>query len=74
MSTELAIIMATQTCDRTVTGRNFDYASALSFIQDEEYLENEDFDDIRLIHRQGEIIQAIDKFEEKIQVRTSLYS
>ena len=39
--------MATQTCDRTVSGRNFDYASALSIIQDEEYLEDEDFDDIR---------------------------
>ena len=66
--------MATQTCDRVITGRNFDYASALTIIQDEEYLEDEDFDDIRLIHRQGEVIQAIDKFEEKIQVRRSLYN
>ena len=65
--------MATQTCDRTVTGRNFDYASALSIIQNEDYLENEDFDDIRLIHKQGEVFQAIDKIEEKIQVRTSLH-
>jgi len=58
--------MATQTCDRTVTGRNFDYASALSVIQEEDYLEDEDFDDIRLIRKQGEVIQAIENFEEKI--------
>ena len=53
--------MATQTCDRTVTGNNFDYGSALSIIQDEEYLENEDFDDIRLIRRQFEEIQGINR-------------
>ena len=41
------LIMATQTCDRTITGRNFDYGQALSIIQDEEYLEDEDFDEIR---------------------------
>ena len=58
--------MATQTCDRTVTGRNFDYNSALRIIQQEDYLEDEDFDDIRLFHKQGEVIQAIESFEEKI--------
>ena len=59
------IDMATQTCDRTITGNNFDYGSALSVIQEEEYLEDEDFDEIRLIRRQGEVIQAIDEFGEK---------
>ena len=58
--------MATQTCDRTVTGRNFDYNSALSIIQGEDYLEDEDFDDIRLFRKQGEVIQALESFEEKL--------
>ena len=58
--------MATQTCDRTITGRNFNYAEALRIIQEEEYLADEDFDDIRLFHKQGEVIQAIENFEEKI--------
>ena len=57
--------MATQTCDRTITGRNFDYGSALNVIQEEDYLEDEDFDEIRLIRRHGEVIQAIDEFGEK---------
>ena len=58
--------MATQTCDRTVTGRNFDYNSALSVIQEEDYLEDEDFDDIRFFRRHGNIIEAIENFEDKI--------
>ena len=36
-----------QRCDQTITGRNFNYAAALEIIQDEEYLEEADFDDIR---------------------------
>ena len=36
-----------QTCDQTITGRNFNYARALEIIQEEEYLEESDFDDIR---------------------------
>ena len=39
-----------QTCDQVITGRNFNYAEALQIIQDEEYLEDADFDEIRL-HR-----------------------
>ena len=58
--------MATQTCDRTVTGRNFDYDSAVSVIQEEDYLEDEDFDDIRFFRRHGNIIEAIENFEDKI--------
>lgn len=58
--------MATQTCDRTITGNNFDYGSALTLLQEEDYLEEEDIDEIRLIQRHGKIIQAVDDFEERI--------
>ena len=57
--------MATQTCDRTVTGRNFDYASALNISQSETYLEQEDLNEIGLYHRQGEVLQAIENFDDK---------
>ena len=30
-----------------ISGRNFDYENALRIIQDEEYLEDSDFDDIK---------------------------
>ena len=56
--------MATQICDRTISGRNFDYASALSIIQEEEYLEPEDFDQTRFYRKHGKIVEAIDKTEE----------
>ena len=36
-----------QTCDQVITGRNYNYAEALQIIQDEEYLEDADFDEIR---------------------------
>ena len=58
--------MATQTCDRTITGNNFDYGSALTLLQEEDYLEEEDFDEIRLIRRRSKIIQAVDDFDEKM--------
>ena len=57
--------MATQTCDRTVTGRNFDYNSALRIIQQEDYLEDEDFDDIRFYRRHGNILEGIENAKEK---------
>ena len=56
--------MATQTCDRTISGRNFDYANALRIIQDEDYLENEDIDNIRFYRKHGNILEAIKKAEE----------
>ena len=34
-------------CDQTITGRNFMYSRALDIIQNEEYLDLSDFDDIR---------------------------
>merc|ERR1711935_879823 len=40
-----------QTCGRTVTGRNFAYDQAITIIEDEEYLEDFDFDDIRKLRR-----------------------
>jgi len=36
-----------QTCDQTITGRQFEYEEALSIIQEERYLEDADIDDIR---------------------------
>ena len=56
--------MATQICDRTISGRNFDYARALEIIQDEEYLEPEDFDEMRFYRKHGKIVEAIEKMEE----------
>ena len=57
--------MATQTCDRVITYRNFDYARAETIIQEEEYLDQEDFDDIRFYRRNGNILEDIEKGKEK---------
>ena len=45
-------------CDQTITGRNFMYSRALDIIQDEEYLDQSDFDEIRLkrIRRQTDMV------------------
>ena len=59
--------MAVQTCDQVITYRNFDYARALEVVQDEQYLDDVDFDEIRLRHKQGEVFKAIDYFNEKIE-------
>jgi len=59
--------MAVQTCDQAITFRNFNYARALEVVQDEEYLDDVDFDEIRLRRKQGEVFQAIDNFNEKIE-------
>jgi len=59
--------MAVQTCDQAITFRNFDYSRALEVVQDEEYLDDVDFDEIRLRRKQGEVYQAIDNFNEKIE-------
>ena len=59
--------MAVQTCDQQITFRNFNYARALEVVQDEEYLDDVDFDEIRLRRKQGEVFQAIDNFNEKIE-------
>ena len=59
--------MAVQTCDQAITFRNFNYARALEVVQDEQYLDDIDFDEIRLRRKQGEVFQAIDNFNEKIR-------
>jgi hypothetical protein len=59
--------MAVQTCDQAITFRNFNYARALEVVQDEQYLDDIDFDEIRLRHKQGEVFQAIDNFNENIE-------
>ena len=58
--------MVVQTCDQAITFRNFDYARALEVVQDQEYLDDVDFDEIRLSRKQGEFFQAIDNFQEKV--------
>ena len=58
--------MAVQTCDQAITYRNFDYVRALEIVQDEEYLDDSDFDEIRFSRKQGEVFQAIDNFQEKV--------
>ena len=58
--------MAVQTCDQAITFRNFDYSRALEIVQEEEYLEDVNFDEIRLSRKQGKVFQAIDNFKEKV--------
>jgi hypothetical protein len=58
--------MAVQTCDQAITFRNFDYSRALEIVQDEEYLDDVEFDEIRVSRKQGEVFQAIDNFKEKV--------
>ena len=50
-----------QRCDQTITGRNFNYAAALTIIQDEEYLEEADFDDIRRYRYKRQIKSLINQ-------------
>ena len=47
--TELFYLTSAQCrkCDQTITGRNFMYSRALDIIQNEEYLDQSDFDEIR---------------------------
>ena len=52
-----------------VTGRNFDYASALEIIQSEEYLQDSDFahhKSQKITHKHGSILEDIENFEEKL--------
>ena len=58
--------MAVQTCDQAIIFRNFDYSRALEIVQDEEYLDDVNFDEIRVSRKQGEVFQAIDNFKEKV--------
>ena len=46
---EIIYLMSAQCrkCDQTITGRNFMYSRALDIIQNEEYLDLSDFDEIR---------------------------
>ena len=56
-------------------GRNFDYDSALTIVQDEEYLEDVDFDDIRRLRRSDvdyyEIYKKIGSFDQNFNVPKS---
>ena len=51
---EVLILVNSQTCrvcDQFISGRNLPYERALSIIQDEEYLDDSDFDEIRYKRR-----------------------
>merc|ERR1712223_250 len=64
-----------QTCDQTITGRNFEYDRALEIIEEEEYLEDVDFDDIRRLRRADvnyfEIYKKIGSFDKSVNVPKS---
>ena len=44
-------------CDQTITGRNFMYSRALDIIQNEEYLDQSDFDEIRYKRKLKSVLQ-----------------
>ena len=51
---EVLILVNSQTCrvcDQFISGRNLAYERALDIIQDEEYLDDSDFDEIRYKRR-----------------------
>ena len=51
---EVLILVNSQTCrvcDQFISGRNLPYERALTIIQDEEYLDDSDFDEIRYKRR-----------------------
>ena len=45
-----------------ILGRNFDYSRALEIIQEEDYLDDVDFDDIRIIRRRNLIMKETSTF------------
>ena len=63
---EVQILVNSQNCrrcDQQISGRNLAYERALSIIQDEEYLDDSDFDEIRYkrrydsqLHNEGKMI------------------
>jgi hypothetical protein len=44
----LLVTSQCQTCDQLITGRNLEYNRALEIIQNEEYLDGSDFDEIKV--------------------------
>ena len=46
-------------CDQTITGRNFMYSRALEIIQNEEYLDLSDFDEIRYKRKLKSVLYVI---------------
>jgi len=65
--------MAVQVCEQIITGRNFDYASALEIIQSEEYLQDSDFvhqKSQKITHKHGRILEDIEDFQEKLAKNT----
>ena len=56
-------------------GRNFNYDNALTIIQDEQYLEDVDFDDIRRLRRSDvdyyEIYKKMGSFDQNFNVPKS---
>ena len=47
---EMMLLVTSQcrTCDQQITGRNLGYNRALEIIQNEEYLDDSDFDEIKV--------------------------
>jgi len=56
-----------QTCDQIITGRQFGYDRALEIVQDEQYLEDVDFDEIR----RYDILKKIGEFNPNFNIPES---
>ena len=59
-------------CDQTITGRNFMYSRALEIIQNEEYLDLSDFDEIRYKRKLKSVLSVSLTREFLIDGRRSL--
>ena len=48
-----------------LTGRNFEYPEALRLIQNEDYLDDADIDELR----RNDIVRMIDEFDPEVNIR-----
>merc|ERR1712066_1142741 len=62
-----------QTCNQVITGRQFPYERSLEIIQNEEYLEDSDIDEIR--RRRYDILKKIGQFNPDYNIpKTQQYN
>ena len=52
-------------------GRNFEYPEALSLIQNEDYLDDADIDELR---RQDNIVKGINNFDTNVNIRQKRFT
>merc|ERR1712224_55676 len=63
IATAPPVAQVTFQCDQQIMGRNLEYSSALQLIQNEDYLDESDIDEIRFFRRQGNFLEI--KKQEK---------